>query len=88
MYTLTPQFKLSDQDYTMFNSNIDDPDVSLVIEYLLIVRKQKASVQGNQSPADQITEESQKWEEFKRFGIGFAIVPLFTQSVQSIAELH
>lgn len=78
MYKLSSQFKLSDQDYVIFNSNINDPDVSLVIEYLLIVRKQKASVSGNESPVDRITDESQKWEEFKRFGIGFALVPLFT----------
>ena len=31
--------KLEKGDYVFFNSNIDDPDVSLVVEYLLVVRE-------------------------------------------------
>ena len=43
--------KLENEDFVLFNTKVNDPDVVLIVEYLLIVRKEKAR-DGQESPKD------------------------------------
>lgn len=71
--------KLEKGDYVFFNSNIDDPDVSLVVEYLLVVRE--PTEEPKLIKPNIIEPEAPKYKDYKRFGIGFIVLPIFAKSV-------
>ena len=67
--------KLKESDYALFITKLADPDIQLVIEYLLIVKEKAAN-----------SEES-SWKDLKRLGIGFATVSLFENALPKTVEL-
>ena len=67
--------KLKESDYALFITKLADPDIQLVIEYLLIVKEKAAN------------SEKSSWKDLKRLGIGFATVSLFENALPKTVEL-
>lgn len=66
------------------NSNIVDPDVKLVVEYLIVVREPNPD---QQLEVDAIVPEAPKFKDFKRFGIGFTVLTIFDKIANSPVQM-
>lgn len=67
------------------NTNIADPDVSLVIEFLLVVKEPNEF--DKDEKVEKIEVEAPKFKDYKRFGIGFAVLPIFNDSLQKSVKM-
>jgi hypothetical protein len=66
------------------SSNIIDPEVKLVVEYLLVVKEPNPE-QSTEIIA--IVPEAPKFKDFKRFGIGFTVIPIFEKNATSTVKM-
>ena len=79
--------KLEQAEYVTFNTNIVDDDVSLIAEYLLIVKEPNQSKENAGSSSNASLADKNEFKDFKRFGIGFVVLDIFAAKVPSNAKM-